>query len=100
MPQKPSFESMLAMLRRETPLIKDQFGVDSLEVFGSYVRNEQNADSDLDLLVSFRRVPSLFGFMALENHLTDVLGVKVDLVMKDTLKPSIGRQILSEAIPV
>ena len=98
--QAHSLESILEHLRRETPLLTEQYGVGSLEVFGSYVRNEQNPNSDLDLLVSFRRIPSLLGFIALENHLSDILGVKVDLVMKDTLKPSIGRQILREAIPV
>jgi predicted nucleotidyltransferase len=39
-------------------------------------------------------------YIAIENYLSDLLGVKVDLVMKDSLKPRIGEQILSEAIPV
>jgi predicted nucleotidyltransferase len=74
--------------------------VETLEVFGSYVRSEQEQDSDLDILVTFREVPSLLTFIAIENYLTDLLGVKVDLVMKDSLKPKIGQQILREAIPV
>ena len=40
--------------------------------------------------------PSLFEFIRLENHLSDTLGVKVDLVMKDALKPVIGQRILRE----
>jgi uncharacterized protein len=57
-------------------------------------------DSDLDILVTFKEVPSLLTFIAMENYLSDLLGVKVDLVMKDSLKPKIGGQILREAISV
>jgi len=69
-------------------------------VFGSYVRSEQNMNSDLDLLVTFKEIPSLLTFIAIENYLSDLLGIKVDLVMKDSLKPKIGQRILREAIPV
>ena len=74
--------------------------MEKLEVFGSYVRDEQRKDSDLDLLVTFKQAPSLLTFIAIENYLSDLLAVKVDLVMKDSLKPAIGKNILREAIPV
>ena len=51
-------------------------------------------------MITFNQVPSLFQFVALENHLSDELGVKVDLVMKDSLKPTIGKRIMEEAQPV
>ena len=44
--------------------------------------------------------PSLLGFIALENYLSDLLGVKVDLVMRDALKPHIGRHILDGVLPL
>lgn len=72
----------------------------SLEVFGSYVRDEQTPESDLDVLVTFDKVPGLLGYISLENHLSDLLGIKVDLVMKSALKPRIGQNILREAVPV
>ena len=100
MAAKPSLEMLLETLRRQTPFLAERYGVETLDVFGSYVRAEQGEDSDLDLLVTFRQAPSLFTFIAIENHLSDVLGVKVDLVMKDSLKPAIGEQILREAVPV
>lgn len=78
-------------------MLQAQYHVHTLEVFGSYVRGEEKADSDLDLLVTYSEVPSLFKFIALENYLSDVLGVKVDLVMKDGLKPALGKYILEEA---
>jgi predicted nucleotidyltransferase len=81
-------------------MLEERYSVETLEVFGSYVRSEQDKDSDLDILVTFKEVPSLLTFIAIENNLSDLLGVKVDLVMKDSLKPKIGGQILREAIPV
>ncbi len=69
-------------------------------VFGSYVRHEQRPDSDLDVLVTFREAPSLLKFIELENYLSGVLGVKIDLVMEDALKPHIGQHILNEAVAV
>ncbi len=61
------------------------------------MRGEEKATSDLDLLVTFDEVPTLFQFVALEDFLSDELGVKVDLVMKDSLKSTIGKYILKEA---
>ena len=100
MDSKRSLESLLKDLRQRLPLLAERYGVETLEVFGSYVRAEQKADSDLDILVTFQETPSLLTFIAIENYLSDELGVKVDLVMKDSLKPAIGKVILNEAMPV
>jgi hypothetical protein len=89
-----------AALQRRLPELHERFGVVSMSLFGSYVRSEQRTDSDLDILVSFREAPSLFRLVELENILSDQLGLKVDLVMKDSLKPRIGERILQEAVPV
>ena len=95
-----SLEKILEILRQQIPILTERYSVESLEVFGSYVRSEQKKDSDLDILVTFKEVPSLLTFIAIENYLSDLLGVKVDLVMKDLLKPRIGQQILREAVLV
>ena len=95
-----SLDELLVKLREMLPTLKAQFRVRTLEVFGSFVRGEERADSDLDLLVTFDEVPTLFRFVALENKLSDSLGIKVDLVMKDSLKPNIGKYILEEAKPI
>jgi len=100
MARKRSLESLLKDLRQELPTLAERYSVDTLEVFGSYVRDEQKEDSDLDLLVTFHEEPSLLTFIAIENDLPDTLGVKVDLALKASLKPAIGKMILSEAIPV
>jgi len=88
----------IEMLRQQLPSLAERYHVESLGVFGSYVRREQRPDSDLDLLVTFYEPLSLLEFIELENYLTDVLGVKVDLVMKDALKLRIGSHILNEVV--
>jgi predicted nucleotidyltransferase len=88
----------LELLRGYLPDLEKRFHVGSLGVFVSYVRHEEHEGSDLDVLVTFTEVPSLLGFLALENYLSDLLGVKVDLVMEDALKPRIGERILSEVV--
>jgi len=95
-----SVDRYLRTLRQLLPQLAETYHVSSLEVFGSYVRDEQTPASDLDVLVTFSKTPGLLQFIGLENFLGDLLGVKVDLVMKTALKPHIGRRILSEAVPV
>ena len=70
------------------------------ESLAPIVREEQHAVSDLDVLVEYERTPTLLKFVDLQYHLSDVLGVKVDLVMKRALKPAIGRRILEHVVPV
>ena len=80
--------------------LRKNFSVKKIGIFGSYSRGDQGKASDIDILVEFYNEPSFFKFIKLENRLTDALKVKVDLVMKDSLKPNIGRQILNEVIYV
>ena len=95
-----AIEELVKELQRLLPELRQRYQVQSMEVFGSYVRGEARTDSDLDLLVTFNETPSLFKFVALENYLEDQLGIQVDLVMKDSLKPAIGQRILAEAQPI
>ena len=72
----------------------------TIGIFGSYVRGEQKKKSDLDILVEFSEPIGLFKFVELEDFLSQELNLKVDLVMKDALKPRIKDSILKEAIYV
>ena len=76
--------------------LNEKYGLISIGIFGSYGRGEQNKDSDLDLLVEVRRPMGFVKFIRLENHLSQLLGVKVDMVTKKALKPNIGKRILQE----
>ncbi len=98
--EQTNLAHLLEILRQRLPELTERYRVKSLGVFGSYLRQEQRPDSDLDLLVAFDEPPSLLTFIELENYLADLLGVEVDLVMQSALKPRIGERILSEVVPV
>ena len=97
---RPDVERFRALLREHLPDLRQRYAVETLSLFGSYVRGEQQLQSDLDVLVEFSEAPSLFTFLHLEREIASLLGIPVDLVMKDALKPTIGRRILQEAVPV
>jgi predicted nucleotidyltransferase len=93
-------DQIITELKEDKPILEKKYSVKNLEVFGSYVHDEQKKNSDLDVLVEFSRTVDLFKYIELENYLSEKLGIKVDLIMKDTLKPRIKDRILNEAIPV
>lgn len=97
---RTSLASIVATLRQELPQLSTAYEVASLGVFGSYSRDEPQPGSDLDLLVTFREPPGLLRFIELEYHLSHLVGLKVDLVMRSSLKPRIGQRILNEAVSV
>ena len=88
------------LLRRELPRLRQQYGVSSLGLFGSYVRGQQRQKSDIDVLVEFSEVPGMLRFLDLEQDLSQLLGLSVDLVQKEALKPAIGRRITEEVVPI
>ena len=86
------------ILIAQKPMIQEKYHVSELGIFGSYVRGEETDDSDIDVLVEFAKTPGLLKFIGLENDLSDRLEMKVDLVHKAGLKPTIGDRILAEVI--
>jgi hypothetical protein len=97
-----SLDEVRQIIRDQKPYISQQYGVEVIGVFGSYIRHEQRPDSDLDLLVELDDPPkiSLIGLVELEDYLSQILGVKVDLAIKKNLKKRIGARILQEVQPV
>lgn len=94
--------SIRQTLHDRLPDLSIRYGVKSLGIFGSIVHGKQTRKSDIDLLVEFdEQAPvTLISFVALERELVSLLGRRVDLVERDTLKPAIGRRILAEVVPV
>lgn len=88
------------ILKQHLPDLSKKYSISYLGIFGSYVRGEQKEDSDLDVLVEFSKTPDIFEFIGLKQEISDMLGVKVDLVMKNALKPTIGKRILEEVVQV
>ncbi len=84
------------IIKKNKQALKKQYGLKEVGIFGSYVKGEQDENSDVDLLVEVERPMGLVKFMRLENHLSQILGIKADLVMEKALKPNIGKRILHE----
>jgi hypothetical protein len=88
---------VLSRLREHQDEIKS-LGVRRLGLFGSFVRRQQNAESDIDLLVEFEPDKKTFdNFMALAFLLDEILGRRVELVTPESLSPFIGAHIMEEA---
>ncbi|MCX6033301.1 MAG: nucleotidyltransferase family protein [Chloroflexi bacterium] len=90
----------MTVLRQHRPELAERYKVRTLGVFGSFIHNGQRHGSDLDVLVEFDDPPGLLKLIELEDYLGVLLGVKVDLVTRDGLKPRIGRRILSEVVSI
>lgn len=91
-------EDIISELRRLRPGLSRSYPIREIGVFGSYVRGDQTETSDVDVLVEMGPGIGILEFTGLQQDLSDALGVKVDLVSKDALKPRIGKRILSEVV--
>ena len=82
------------------PYLKATYGVEEIGVFGSLARGDNNENSDIDISIELnQKVPvGLFEFASLQFYLEDLLGKKVDLVIKSGIKPLIKKNILSQLI--
>lgn len=81
----------------ENRAVFGSLGVERIGLFGSFVRGENTDESDVDVLVEFKRGEKTFdNFMNLAFFLEDVFGRKVDLVTRESLSPFIGPKILAE----
>lgn len=93
-------EELKKTLSKHKQELHEKFNVKTIGIFGSYVRSEQKDGSDVDILVEFTEPIGFFRFLELEEHIQNLLGLKVDLVSKKALKPRIGRYILAEVVEV
>lgn len=87
-----SIEDIRQTLTTRKAELAQRFHVKDLAIFGSYSRNEQKADSDIDLLVEFD-APVGVEFIDLANYLEDLLQARVDLVSRNGIKPKYFRTI-------
>ncbi len=96
----PIASDIKKILAREKEALRLSYNVRSIGLFGSFARGEAQPGSDIDILVEFASPIGLLKFIELEDHLSSLLGAKVDLVSKKALKPGIGRKILAEVVAV
>lgn len=95
-----SLNEIKKILKTHEEDLKQRYGIKEMGIFGFSIRGEADEKSDIDIMVEFEpnaRI-SLLDFIELENYLSDLLGVKVDLVEKSALKPRIARQVFKEVI--
>jgi hypothetical protein len=76
------------------------FGVHSIALFGSVSSNQASKNSDLDFLVEFEEEITFDRYMDLKFFLEDLFNQKIDLVIKEDLKPQIRETIINQAIDV
>jgi len=91
-----TFEEIKEILQKNKQKFREQYGLKDIGIFGSYIRGEQVAESDLDILVELEKPIGFVKFMKLERALSEILGVQVEIVTKKALKPHIGKRILQE----
>lgn len=93
-----NLEQVQKILKENQDELRKKYHIKSLGVFGSVARGDSTETSDIDLLVEFSEAPNMFKFIELENHLSSLVGKKVDLVTKKALKPAIKDEILQEVV--
>ncbi len=92
-------EQILALLAEHQDDL-NRYGVKRLALFGSVVRNEAGADSDIDVLVEFEGRATFDAYMDLKFYLEDLLGKPVDLVTQKALRPQLRPRIERELVYV
>ncbi len=90
----------LRQRRRAVLACAARHGASNVRVFGSTARGEDQAESDIDLVVDLDRTTGLFSLEALRRELSEILGVSVDVDPSDSLRPSVREAVHREAVPL
>ena len=78
----------------------EEYGVKKISVFGSYAREADTVNSDIDILVELTNKFGIYKFIQLKQNLEAALGKSIDLVETECLEPLIKDTVLSEAITI
>ncbi|MFH1116767.1 MAG: nucleotidyltransferase family protein [Pseudomonadota bacterium] len=93
-----NLEEIRRILAEHMPELAQKYGVREVGIFGSYVTDKQRRRSDVDILVEFDVVPGLLKFIELEDYISEVLGMKADLVRKKSIREELRERILGEVV--
>ncbi len=84
-------------LKNNDNYIKETFYIKEIGIFGSFIHGKQKADSDIDILVEFNKGhKDFFNYIRLKYYLEEIIGHKVDLVIKGAVKSRLKEKILNE----
>ena len=90
---------ILKILQVEKPKLIRHYGIKRLALFGSYAREDQREDSDVDVMVEVE--PSIgLGFVELADRIEDALGIRTEVVSRRAIKPRYWEVIKEELIDV
>lgn len=95
-----SNEELVKLRRQDILAIAHRYGARSIRIFGSVARGEARPDSDIDFLVELEPGRSLFDLGGMLYELQELLGVQVDVVTRNGLRPRFREQVVAEAIPL
>ncbi|MBF0341254.1 MAG: nucleotidyltransferase family protein [Magnetococcales bacterium] len=93
-------EEIMQLMAGQMDRLRRDFGVTRLALFGSTVRDEATADSDVDFLVAFDGPATSARYFGVQFFLEDLLGRRIDLVTEKALRPELRPYIEREAIHV
>ena len=88
------------IIKQHRNIVADKYGIAVVSIFGSYVRGEQEQRSDIDLLADILRPISLLEMVGAEIYLSEVLGVKVDLIPKRAVREELREAIFKETVAI
>lgn len=96
-----TLDDIRAELRRLKPEIESRYPIRLVSIFGSFVRGEQTAESDVDVLAEPTGAKlSLFDLIGAEQDLEKKLRRKVDLLLVESVRDRIKERVLAEAVPL
>ncbi len=96
-----SFEEIKEIIKNQKEVLERNFGVKTLGIFGSYVRQENKKESDLDVLIELKEDYKTFdNYMDIKFYLEEILNIKVDLITFEALKPRLKPYIMEEVVYV
>ncbi|WP_294951180.1 nucleotidyltransferase family protein [Sulfurovum sp.] len=87
---------ILDFLRSHKDEMHEKFGLVKIGLFGSYVRDEQRDDSDIDLVVEIENSNKFRSFFGLKAYLEDALQKKIDIGIESSIKPIVKKYIEKE----
>lgn len=93
-------EECINRLENIAPILEDEYSVNYIGLFGSYARNEIKDKSDVDILLSFSKVPSLFTLIDIEKRLWSVFKCQVDISMRNSIDKDFYEQIKHDIIEI
>ena len=93
-----TFDELRQLLSLQKQSLCEIYQITEIGIFGSYARGEETELSDVDILVDYETAPTFIMLVELRDYLSQLFGLKVDVVTKNGLKPRICERVLAEAI--